>query len=468
MHNWVEINCSGSIKLEQIPVLSSLEFEQVVCDIMDDGAKILCYFARQLKGDKLHYIIFTKISGLVYSTSFISSKVVPTLTIRVPSIMIFEREIAELYGVNFVGNNWLKPVRCPYNRHDQSKSIEDYQFFSIENSYLHEVHVGPVHAGIIEPGAFRFICEGEKIHHLEICLGFQHRAVEHQICKTKNRLRQICIAETIAGDTTIAHTTAMCKIFENGWNSNVINLERALALEIERIAMHIADTGALAMDTAYQTAHVACEALRTIVVNSMQTWCGNRFGRTLVRPFGTHHRLDIDMIEAIRVDIEDVKRRYKTVAYNLLSSPDFLARIDEICYVDPQIAQQQGAIGMAGVGGDLQTRLKIRTTQVEQSCDMIFELLKKLSGAWFEKVNEPIYDKLLDPKSISISCVNGWRGVVIHVALSDGQGEIEQYKIYDPSMRNWVMLALSVRGAEISDFPLSNKSYNLSYCGNDL
>lgn len=469
-NSWIEVFEGKAVGLESIPIISSLGFEQEACRMINDGEKLIVgYFAVPTEGKFRFFMLVKDLSnGAVRATSFIDGNNVVSLAKRIPAIGVFEREIAELHGINFKGNDWLKPLRYPFNRYNKENTISDYPFYCSDSEYLHQVHVGPVHAGIIEPGAFRFICEGEKIHHLEISLGYQHRGVEHMICETNNRLRQVCIAETIAGDTTVGHTVAVCKILEGGWSNEIIDAQRRVALHMERVAMHIADTGALAMDTAYQLGQVACEALRTIVINSMQAWCGNRFGRTLIRPFGCNYKLNLETIELIKNNITDVRKRFETASRNLLNSPDFLARIDEICEVDKEMAHLVGAVGISGQGGDILNRLKLRAAQVDQSCEVIAEELKHLSGMWFENTPEPIYNKTLEPKSLYFSTVNSWRGVICHIATTENDGEIETYKIYDPSMRNWMMLALSVRGAEISDFPLSNKSYNLSYCGNDL
>lgn len=471
MSSWLEIENGRAVLIDSVPVLSALGFEQEVCKMMDKGQRIIVnYFAVKQDVGFRYFIIIRDLCDFErgWITSFIEMAKVVSLTKRVASIGVFEREIAELHGVEFVGNSWLKPLRYPFNRADQTKKIGNYPFYAIESEFLHQVHVGPVHAGVIEPGVFRFYCEGERIQHLEISLGYQHRGVESMICGTDNRLRQVAIAETIAGDTTIGHTLAMCKIVENGWSNPIIESERAIALEMERIAMHIADTGALAMDTGYQLGQVSCEALRTIVINCMQSWCGNRFGRTLVRPFGTNFKLELETIELIKKNLEDVVKRYKVIMKNLLTSPDFLARVDEICFVDPKVAKELGAVGIAGEGGDMQNRIKLRLKQVVESSEAIFTEIKTLSGVWFEKLPEPIYDKTLEPNSLIYSLVKGWRGDIVHVALTDQNGMFSNYKIVDPSVRNWMMLALSVRSAEISDFPLSNKSYNLSYCGHDL
>ncbi|WP_300726021.1 NADH dehydrogenase subunit [uncultured Rikenella sp.] len=428
-----------------------------------------------------------------------------SLAAEIPALHVYERDIAERYGVRFVGTPWDKPLRYPFDRFRQRDRIDTYPFYSIDGHELHEVHVGPVHAGIIEPGAFRFLCDGERIVHLEIALGYQHRGVEAGITGTSHRLRQMLLGETIAGDTVIGHGTALAGILESGaggeWEGNgLIRCERAVALEMERLAIHIGDTAALCMDLGYQTGHVACEALRTLVINAMQQWCGNRFGKGLVRPFGANHRLTLERAKYIEATLAQVMERYRMVGRDLLSTPSVLSRLEGICTVTKRQALQVGAVGPAarmagvardarrtfafyplegfepvvidaeadGMNGDLMARLKMRLREAEVSYTMIGAGCKELAGRWFEAYPAPDYGQPLASEALVVSVTEGWRGEICHVALTDRKGELRGYRIFDPSLHNWMMLALSVRGAQISDFPVSNKSFNLSYCGHDL
>lgn len=428
-----------------------------------------------------------------------------SLAAEIPALHVYERDIAERYGVRFVGTPWDKPLRYPFDRFRQRDRIDTYPFYSIDGHELHEVHVGPVHAGIIEPGAFRFLCDGERIVHLEIALGYQHRGVEAGITGTSHRLRQMLLGEAIAGDTVIGHGTALAGILESGaggeWEGNgLIRCERAVALEMERLAIHIGDTAALCMDLSYQTGHVACEALRTLVINAMQQWCGNRFGKGLVRPFGANHRLTLERAKYIEATLAEVMERYRMVGRDLLSTPSVLSRLEGICTVTRRQALQVGAVGPAarmagvardarrafafyplegfepvvidaeadGMNGDLMARLKMRLREAEVSYTMIGAGCKELAGRWFEAYPAPDYGQPLAPEALVVSVAEGWRGEICHVALTDRKGELRGYRIFDPSLHNWMMLALSVRGAQISDFPVSNKSFNLSYCGHDL
>lgn len=517
----------GCVALERIPVLPYAAFATDMRallgsvsagDDFSETARCLAYFAVPQEagsdggGGLLFYALVARdTEGDVLVASHLLEYhyegFLEALTAEIPALHPFEREITERYGVRFSGMPWDKPLRYPHDRHHRDDTIDTYPFYSIAGRELHEVHVGPVHAGIIEPGAFRFLCDGEQIVHLEIALGYQHRGVETLMAGTCDRLRQILLGESIAGDTTIGHATAAAGILESGipgetgWEgSEVIHCERAVALEMERLAIHIGDTAALCMDLAYQTGHVACEALRTLVINAMQQWCGNRFGKGLVRPFGAHHRLTLERAKHIEATITEVMSRYRAVRRDLLAAPSVLARLEGICSVSRQQALRVGAVGpaarMAGIerdtrrafnfypldgfrpvvideerdggNGDLLARLKMRFREAEVSYAMIVAGCKELAGRWFENYPAPDYGKPLAKRSLIFSLVEGWRGEICHVALTDPKGELALYKVYDPSIHNWMMLALSVRGAQISDFPVSNKSFNLSYCGHDL
>ncbi len=323
----------------------------------------------------------------------------------------------------------------------------------------HLVRVGPVHAGIIGPGVFLFTCNGERVDKLEIELGFQHRGIEALIVEAShNPIKMMCLAEQIAGDTTIAHSMAMAEIIENGECNRIIKAERDVALEMERIAMNIADLGALSGDIAYQIGLVACEALRTMVINTMQRLSGSRFGRTLIRPRGSYYRIDLDRKDDILQTLGEVNSRLATVRSAMLSSPSVLARLDEICVMAQPVGRYSG---------DLRSRVEMRFDEVAASYKRIEMLCKRLSGWWFEDHCAPDYSLKLAPNTKYRARAAGWRGVVKHTCLTDGEGRIVEYKIEDPSAKLWAALSGSMKGGDISDFPINNKSFNLSYAATD-
>jgi Ni,Fe-hydrogenase III large subunit/NADH:ubiquinone oxidoreductase subunit C len=411
---------------------------------------------------------------------------------------IFEREIHENYGVEFDGHPWLKPVRYPFDRQDPEKVMDNYPFYEIESEELHEVGVGPIHAGVIEPGHFRFICNGEKVLHLEIHLGYQHRGIERLFLEKKAPLQRCILSESIAGDTAVGHALAHSQLIESLAGievSETLQIERCIALELERIAVHIGDTAALCADVAYQLGQVVCEALRTTIINSTQLWCGNRFGKGLVRPGGSNYQLSEQVAESILKTITESGQRYHEMTEAIYSMPSVLIRFDEIGVVTPSQALIIGAVGMAArtcnvprdirashpfqyfknypvkpvvlETGDVLARGMLRKIEVRES----IKIIKDLIGHWRQTnkaINPPVYNYNLKPDNMAVSLVEGWRGEICHSAITDEEGNIIHYKVKDPSMHNWMALALAVRNQEISDFPVCNKSYNLSYCGYDL
>lgn len=512
---WLIIPVTGSagISLASVPELPYVQFaadlRRMLTGPERENRHCSAYFAvpaTDVQGGLVFYamVVSDRDAGVWIAShrmAYYDEGVLESLSGDIPALNVFEREISERFGVRFQNSPWAKPLRYPYNRYQQDDTTDNYPFYTIDNPDIHQVHVGPVHAVIIEPGSFRFLCSGERILHLEIALGYQHRGIESLIAGTNHRLRQITLGESIAGDTAIGHAVAMAQILESGTPAEsgreIIACERAVALEMERLAIHIGDTAALCMDIAYQTGQVACEALRTLVINAMQQWCGNRFGKGLIRPGGSNFRLNLERIKHIESTLQEVIRRYRTVQRDLLSTPSVLSRLEGICSVSREQALRVGAVGMAarmaGIrrdirmqhnfyplcddfqpaheeGGDLLARLKIRFTEANQSYAMIMAGCKRLSGKWFEAVypQPKLSGVELPGGSLLVSLVEGWRGEICHVALTDENGEIATYKVIDPSVHNWIMLALSVRGQQISDFPVSNKSFNLSYCGHDL
>ena len=413
------------------------------------------------------------------------------------ALHIFEREIHENFGINFTGHPWLKPVRFPKNRANNEIQINDYPFYSIQSKELHEVGVGPIHAGIIEPGHFRFICNGEDVLHLEIQLGWQHRGVEELMLKKDTFLKQNILAESIAGDTAVGHSLAFAQLMESLANikiSEQLAVERAMALELERIAIHVGDIGALCTDIAYNLGANIFGILRTGIINFTQAWCGNRLGKSMIRVGGTNTPFNLELKNKLIKTLDDFEFQFVELAHRTYKLPSVENRFDNIGNISEQQARNIGTVGMAArmanvsrdirkshpfagfkkyscdpvvlLGGDVFSRFLLRRKEIKQSIQWIRNILA--SESFTNPSEKPISDMKLSPRMIGFSLTEGWRGEICHCAITDELGDLKYYKIKDPSMHNWKALELSLRNLEISDFPINNKSYNLSYCGHDL
>ncbi|GIW55624.1 MAG: hydrogenase [Nitrospiraceae bacterium] len=431
----------------------------------------------------------------------------PSLTRDITQAHWFERELAEQWGVVPEGHPWLKPIRFhrSYREgHDAwGRAVGEAilpcvqpagtDYFKVQGHEIHEVAVGPVHAGVIEPGHFRFQCHGEIVFTLEIELGYQHRGIERRLVGGPDK-RTLHYMETLAGDTSIGHAMAYCQLLEGLAGAEAplrAQAIRALALELERLANHTGDLGALAGDVGYLPTLSYCGRIRGDFLNATALICGNRFGRGLVRPGGIAFDIDEGMNAELQNRLQAAHRDVTGAARLLFSSASVLARFEETGTVPLATAQALGIIGMAGRAsgndrdvrrdapsgyyrfaqipistwhtGDVFARAYVRHLEVQRSCDFLLKNLPQLPKGRVRRDLGP-----LRPDAICVSLVEAWRGAVCHVALTDPEGRFAHYKVIDPSFHNWIGLAMALRNQQISDFPLCNKSFNLSYCGHDL
>jgi Ni,Fe-hydrogenase III large subunit len=427
-----------------------------------------------------------KTLAVARSTAFTGSY--PSLTPKHPQAHMFEREVWEQHGLVPDGHPWLKPVR-----RTNGDAPANGTFFRVEGPEVHEVAVGPVHAGVIEPGHFRFQCVGEEVMHLEIALGYQHRGIEEALTGGPHRATLIQM-ETIAGDTSIAHATAYATILESLAGTEApprAQWLRAIALELERLANHTGDLGALANDVAFIPTSAACGKIRGDFLNLTALLCGNRFGRGFVRPGGCRFDLEPEraqrFLDRLKTALVDVAQ----AANWLWDSASVCARFENLGVVSMAQADEVGLVGPSArasgltrdvradhpagwhrqapttaaiwPGGDVFARGHVRALEIERSGEFLCQqIFAKTESELRVDIAAPA------PDTLAIAMVEGWRGEVCHVAITDTAGRFRRYKITDPSFHNWTGLALSLRGTAISDFPICNKSFNLSYCGFDL
>ncbi len=503
MDNLLQIQNGEVVKRSALPFVPFNRFSELLAKFVGKNGYIVQFFAFVEDGknrllavvrDKELYVLSTEVGEEFPSfTASCSEK-----------FHMFEREIAEQYGITPINHPWLKMVRYHANYrnvpdvfgNDYREDIPgNYPYFQVKGDAIHEVGVGPVHAGIIEPGHFRFQCAGEEVFSLEIQLGYQHRGVENLLTGVPlKRLPVLC--EAIAGDTSIGHNLCCCQALESLAGLSVdagSRLVRSIALELERIANHIGDLGALSGDVAFNPPAAYFGRIRGEFLNLLQVLCGNRFGKSLVLPGGVTKIMDTEQVKIIEDKLKELEPEIRHVCDLLFTAHTVQARFEHTGTVSKQMAADLGLVGYCGrasgleydarvsfpteaykplpvnrnevTNGDVLSRAMVRREEIMHSMHLIRILLSRTGEPGSKTLMQEFS---LEPEAFVVTVNEGWRGELSHCLLTDGNGRIVRYKVKDPSFHNWTGLAMALRNQEISDFPLCNKSFNLSYCGFDL
>lgn len=495
----------SAVSLSEIPPLRMADLRDHVVASVGNGARIAALFAQPQARSRFRLLVVLAHadSGTLSVCAADTGTSYSALTPACTQAHWFEREIAEQWGLRPEGHPWLKPIRfhAPYGigaqgawaspRMPVPPGVTD--FFQVAGAEVHEVAVGPVHAGTIEPGHFRFQCHGERVFHLEIALGYQHRGIESALVGGPDK-RSIHYMETLAGDTSIGHATAYCEAVEALAGARLpvrAQVVRGVALELERLANHTGDLGALAGDVAYLPTAAYCGRIRGEFLNLTAALCGSRFGRGLVRPGGVRFDVDRDRIADLLARL-DAAHDDVTKAVGLLwDTPSVGARFEGTGVLSRADGERLGLVGPparacaierdvrrefpSGIfrfvhiptctwgSGDVFARAYVRWLEIQRSVAFVREQLSGLPDGAVGVDLGP-----LAANHLAVALVEGWRGEICHVAVTDAHGRLARYKVVDPSFHNWMGLALALRDQQISDFPLCNKSFNLSYCGHDL
>ncbi len=500
--NYLDLHNGGSARLDGIPLLGLETFRETLAS---ERGRLAALFGLPDERDKLRLLAVFAREGepLLSIASTTVAERYPALTPDLPQAHLFEREIAEQWGVRPEGHPWLKPVRYHRSylagRDAWDRSPDDpivpgvMDYFEVEGEEIHEVAVGPVHAGIIEPGHFRFQCHGERVIHLEISLGYQHRGIELALEGGPDG-RTVHRIEAVSGDTAVGHCLAYSRIVEGLSETETPprgDALRGVALELERLANHAGDLGALAGDVGYLPTASYCGRVRGDLLNLTLLACGNRMGLGWIRPGGTGIDLDLGTAEAISDSlaraVSDLERSFNLIRRN----STVRARLEETGILARETCEALGLVGPAArasgmerdvrsdfpfgpyvsqsmpvatwLTGDVFARARVRWLECSNSAGFARTALTSLPAGSVRTKASP-----LGPDRIAVSLVEGWRGEICHVAITDARGRFRRYKIVDPSFHNWPGLAMAMRDQPVSDFPLCNKSFNLSYSGHDL
>ena len=418
-----------------------------------------------------------------------------------PPAIRLERTIRDLFGLAAEGSPDPRPwldhdrwgTRFPLGgRIDTLSQASPYRFLAVDGDGLHQMAVGPVHAGIIEPGHFRFTACGETVVRLEERLGYTHKGIEGLM--TGASLEQaIQLAARVSGDSIVAYTYSFSRAAEAALGLVVPDRAawlRALLAELERLANHLGDIGAICNDASFPLMHAHCSVLRESVLRASNTAFGHRLMRDMIVPGGVTRDLDEVGKAAILKTIHDISLRFPPLVELYDKTASLQDRTVDTGLLKADLAKQYAVGGYIGRAsgrrfdarralayppydtlsfeipvlneGDVNARVWIRIREVDQSLSLVEQMLKRLP----EGPLRTHASHIRGPRE-GVAIVEGFRGdVMVWLRLRDGR--VERCHLRDPSWFQWPLLEAAIESNIVADFPLCNKSFNCSYSGHDL
>ncbi len=450
--------------------------------------------------DSAHGFVVLRVPVAPEHPTFVS------LSNALPAANWQEREIQDLFGLKLEGHP--NPRRCalhddwpevyPLRKDFPLKTVlppfkgERHKFREVEGEGVFQVPVGPVHAGIIEPGHFLFSVAGEPVLYLQIRLFYTHKGTE-KLFENIPVAHGVRLAESISGDSSFAHATAFCHALERVTATAVPARARGLrtlCLELERIYNHIADIGAIATDVAFVVANAHAMRLKERVLRLNEHLTGNRLLRGMACPGGVLSDWNAEQIQRLLSFGRELRPEFESLVELIRESSATRDRLETTGRLKPETARDLGVVGIAGRAsgfahdlrrdfphaaydqvnftvplyqeGDVLRRMQVRIDEVRQSLSILQQLAPNLPTG-------PIQVKLppLPPNQIALGYVEGWRGEIFHWVRTGPNNRLARCKIKDPSLQNWPALSEAILGNIIPDFPVVNKSFNLSYSGTD-
>lgn len=476
------------------------ELATAVADLLDNGFRLALVAAHD-DGDLLR-VVYLLLAGqpdrrveLTVTTAKADPSVPSLGHLSIPAGR-FEREMLDLYGIVPLGHpqprrlvkhaHWPQdwyPMRRDAGRPPEFATVGHFPFVTVEGPGVYEIPVGPVHAGLIEPGHFRFSVIGESVLRLKARLWFVHRGIE-QLFRGRAAADGVELAERISGDSSVAHALAYSLAVEDALGIEppaAVHEQRALLVELERLYNHATDLGALANDVGFALANAHAQRVRECLLRINLRVTGHRLLRGAIQPGGValQELPDPAELRALARDVAEISELTlrNSVIYDRFADTAVLGRDDAralgcLGYVarasgigtDARVDHPTTAlpvVAVDGTGGDVLARYTIRRDEFAASAELICALVERRRGGLVFATPVPAAD------GAGVGIVEGWRGTVVHRVEVD-DGVVTRCKVVDPSWFNWPALPVAMSDAIVPDFPLANKSFNLSYAGNDL
>jgi Ni,Fe-hydrogenase III large subunit/Ni,Fe-hydrogenase III component G len=466
-------------------------------DRSEEEGSFFNYYVFELPGDPCYLVLRGRVAA--------ENAKFPSLAPKLPAVNWQEREIQDWFGVEAEGHP--NPRRVALHDHwpDVHPLRKDFPLATVLPPFEGEQHtyrptlgegvfqipVGPVHAGIIEPGHFNFAVAGEPILYLQLRMFYKHKGTE-KLFEGMTAARGVFLAEGISGDSSFSHATAYCQAVEKAWGARVpfrAEVMRTMLLEMERTYNHVADIGAIATDVAFVIAHAHAGRIREMLVRANEELTGNRLLRGMVCIGGVRRNWSDRQVSALLETLQRVEGEFNELVKLIKSSDSTLDRLQRTGILTPEKARALGIVGVGGRAsgmdldvrrdhpyaayanlewrvpvyqeGDVLHRVEVRVDEVRESIAILRAAAANLPAGAYRNGVRPVAGQY------AFSAVEGWRGEIVTFVRTGEDGRIERCKVKDPSLNNWPALVEAVQGNIVADFPVINKSFNLSYSGTD-
>jgi Ni,Fe-hydrogenase III large subunit/Ni,Fe-hydrogenase III component G len=435
----------------------------------------------------------------------------PSLAAELPSVNWQEREIQDWFGLEATGHPNPRRVALHDNWPDVHPLLKSFPLRQVLPPFEGERHVyrptlgegvfqipvGPVHAGIIEPGHFNFAVAGEPILYLQLRMFYTHKGTE-KLFEDMPIHRAVFLAESISGDSAFSHGTAFCQAIESAAGIHVpsrARVMRTILLELERVCNHVGDIGAIATDVGFMVANAHAGRLREMVVRLNEALTGSRWLRGMVCVGGVRRAWGSVQRDLLRDGVNRVEREFDSLVALIQASDSTRDRLERTGILRPETARELGVVGVAGrasgvdldvrrdhpyaaydhypfsvpvyQAGDVLHRLLVRVDEVKQSCAILRAAANDLQTGAVPNGPHCAIEQPIPPGLCALGAVEGWRGEILHWVRTAPGNRLARCKIKDPSVNNWAAIVEAVQGNIIADFPVINKSFNLSYSGTD-